>query len=392
MPGSKLPRLAAVTLLALLAVCGDGPTKPDPVERTWVSVTAGRAHTCGILSDGTGYCWGEDLYGQLGTLVASSGPAPIQGGRAWSVLTAGSFMTCGITNQKETYCWGRVSGLSGSTLAPHRVEGDPGFHTLRAGGSHVCGLTADGAGYCWGDNFRGQLGIGLVDGMGWGNRTAPTPVAGGHRFAVIAPGDEYTCALTTGSEVYCWGSGSTDGRLSTPESAGVELMPSSLASGGANTRRHGCGHVGETLYCWGFNASGQLGGGFVSDLHSGYQSPPVPVSMPAGVSLGLVSAGGGRTDPGYSGHTCALAAGGAAYCWGDNRVGQLGDGTAIDRGSPVAVHGNHRFVHLSAGDHHTCGVTAEGVLLCWGDGRGGQLGAGGAGRTRVPPVVVPVPR
>jgi uncharacterized protein YjdB len=74
-------------------------------------------------------------------------------------------------------------------------------------------------------------------------------------------------------------------------------------------------------------------------------------------------------------HTCGLA-GGKAFCWGRGKEGQLGDGSGTDRKKPVAVQGGKLFVALSAGGNHTCAVTAAGQAYCWGDGFSGQLGYG----------------
>ncbi|MGH7516172.1 MAG: Ig-like domain-containing protein [Gemmatimonadales bacterium] len=82
------------------------------------------------------------------------------------------------------------------------------------------------------------------------------------------------------------------------------------------------------------------------------------------------------------GHTCGITFAGAAYCWGDNDRGQLGDGTTADRTRPVPVAGGLVFATLRAGNRHTCGVTA-GAAYCWGDNSIGQLGDGTTtGRTR----------
>ncbi len=74
-------------------------------------------------------------------------------------------------------------------------------------------------------------------------------------------------------------------------------------------------------------------------------------------------------------HTCGLA-GGRAWCWGRNKDGQLGDGSGTDRRRPVAVKGGRTFVALAAGGKHTCGLTSSGQAFCWGDGFSGQLGYG----------------
>src|SRR5207302_1183116 len=67
-----------------------------------------------------------------------------------------------------------------------------------------------------------------------------------------------------------------------------------------------------------------------------------------------------------------------AYCWGDNRFGQLGvgDGSAVPRTPlPVAVAGTLSFRAVSAGDSHSCGVTTGNTAYCWGENTG-PLGDG----------------
>jgi len=78
-------------------------------------------------------------------------------------------------------------------------------------------------------------------------------------------------------------------------------------------------------------------------------------------------------------HTCAIALGGAAYCWGYGRFGQLGNGDTGSSPVPVPVAGDHRFVSVTAGRFHTCGLTADSAAFCWGGNWVGQIGTDSLG-------------
>jgi alpha-tubulin suppressor-like RCC1 family protein len=86
-------------------------------------------------------------------------------------------------------------------------------------------------------------------------------------------------------------------------------------------------------------------------------------------------------------HACALTNYGAAYCWGVNNGGQLADGTNVSRSSPVAVTGGLFFVAISAGSDHTCALTAQGRVYCWGVGSFGRLGDGTTSNRGAPTLV-----
>lgn len=160
-------------------------------------------------------------------------------------------------------------------------------------------------------------------------------------------------------------------------------------------RRFGCALVEDAaqttrdlgaVYCWGANQHGQLGiGGF------GDRSTPQRISF-----AGLLGGSASDADPARRAHevlalgdehACALDADGAAWCWGDNFNGQIGDGTNTDRPTPVEVTGVPPFQALTAGEEFTCGLTSQGAVWCWGDGSDGQLGNGSTA-SRTTPVQV----
>jgi alpha-tubulin suppressor-like RCC1 family protein len=82
-----------------------------------------------------------------------------------------------------------------------------------------------------------------------------------------------------------------------------------------------------------------------------------------------------------------LTSTGAAYCWGRNLDGELGNGSRDNGGVPIAVNTQLRFTHISAGTTHTCGMSTMGEAYCWGRNETGQLGVG-SGRDRLIPASV----
>ena len=205
-------------------------------------------------------------------------------------------------------------------------NGTLAFASVNAGGLHACSVTAGGDAYCWGFGGSGRLGNGATS-----SSSVPVPVSGGLAFSSVSAGGSHTCGLTT---------------------------------------------VGGGVHCWGGNSDGQLGNASFTD-----RVVPAPIVAPAGVTFASVSAG--------RDHTCAVSTTGAAYCWGENFDGQLGDLTATNRNTPVLVTGLHTFGSVSAGGNHTCGVTTTNVARCWGKGVSGQIGDNSFSITdRTSPVLV----
>jgi alpha-tubulin suppressor-like RCC1 family protein len=91
--------------------------------------------------------------------------------------------------------------------------------------------------------------------------------------------------------------------------------------------------------------------------------------------VGLPTASATAIASGYT-HTCALRIEGTVACWGNNAAGQLGDGTATDSLTPVAVTDITGAVSVAAGESHTCAVRSDATVACWGGNDYWQLGNG----------------
>ncbi len=359
---------------------GDGLICGLPVvPLSFTDVGAGYTHSCALTAAGTAYCWGFNQSGQLGDGTTAPrltpGAVHMPAGKTFASIAVGGAHSCGLTTAGEAYCWGENNsyGQVGDGTLINRSEPVPVqsgivvFASITAGGAHTCGLTASGQAYCWGYNFNGQLGDNSTT-----NRSTPVQVAQpeGVTFDRITAGGSHTCALTPANVAYCWGwddFGQLGDGATADQSAPVAVQArgvtfATLSAGGAHT----CGKTptGDS-YCWGGNIHGELGNGTNDN-----SSTPVQVLLPSGVTS-LTPRGGGN-------HTCGLTDQSAAYCWGFNDQGQVGDGTTINRNSAaqVSMPAGVIFASMSPGLYFSCALTPTGAAYCWGDNRQGQLGDG----------------
>lgn len=182
----------ATSLQADLVIAQDAPpgareitvTTPggtsDPI--TFTELAPGLSHTCGIATDGSGWCWGSGTLGTgPDTNSQSLTPVPVGGGHEFASITIGNSTSCGIATDGAALCW--VSGTSGrlgngsTNPSPTPTEVFGGHTFTEISGSHngaFCALTMEGQILCWGSGSNYRLGNGSLD-----NRTIPTP--GGRR-------------------------------------------------------------------------------------------------------------------------------------------------------------------------------------------------------------------
>ena len=351
------------------------------------SLGPGVGHTCGVLASGVAYCWGFNGGGQGGNgtqVPQDSFPVVVAGGLRFTSVSAGTDHTCGVEQSGAAYCWGfNLYGRLGDgtvtsvQTTPGAVSGGLAFTAVQAGDAHSCGLTTGSLAYCWGDDSFGELGTGATSTT---PQTAPVQVTGGLTFAsvtVSAGSGRQTCGLAAAGKAYCWGlnaSGqlgdSTATTAATPVPVAGGLTFASLSAGTGHT----CGvTIAGSAYCWGLNAAGQLGDGTTTDRH-------VPTAVSGGLSFASVSAG--------DSHSCGVTTNGAAYCWGANDWGQLGNGSTNESHAPTSVAGGLTFTSVISRGFHACGIASGGLAYCWGVNLHGMLGNGSTVEAHTPVLVV----
>ena len=185
------------------------PSSPSPVavagSHQFVQISAGDHHTCAVTVTQQAYCWGDNVYGQLGdsTQQPRDIPAAVAGGVSFTQVSTALSYTCGVSVDHRLYCWGLgPAGTGAYSLIPSEVSGAGSleFVAVSTGYRHACALTADSLAYCWGENAKGGVGDG-----GNGPVFAPTLVVGDLHFLEVSVGNEHTCGVTTDHAMYCWG-------------------------------------------------------------------------------------------------------------------------------------------------------------------------------------------
>jgi alpha-tubulin suppressor-like RCC1 family protein len=357
----------------------EGPaTKTDALATTsgtsgipFLQVAAGTQSTCGVRTDGSLWCWGDNTYGQLRLSGSSSRLTPSQLlGASSQHVACGQTHCCGLRTDGTLSCWGyNGSGQLGSTPVAQpgqQVDVAGAWLEVATGSYQSCGIKSDFTLWCWGDNTNGQLGNGGADTAG-----QPTQVAG-DGWKQVSSGYLHTCAVKQGGTLWCWG---LNANLQLGD-AQYHPSPSQVAGSDwlqvATGLYHTCAtRTDGSLLCWGGNISGQLGNAGV---------PVDPTGATSKTADPVLVAGTWSTIAAGQSHTCGIQPDKSLWCWGDNTKGQLGDNTLLAKSEPnqVVVAGQ-TWEQVAAGAEHTCAMATGGAVWCWGANLGGQLGLGSSG-------------
>ena len=402
---------AAPSPTATTTVTAPAATPTPHAAARSATIAAGYDHTCVILA-GEVLCWGGQPYNYPSRTIPLSEPAPVAGLNGVTSIAAGASNSCAVA-QSTLRCWGSnqrgelgIGRTSWWEPEPQPVNGiTAGVAMVSVGTGHACAIDMQGAVWCWGDGQGGELGTGPL-GPG-AIKESPVRVEAlkrpaidiavggwsGSNFGCYVFGCAHSCAVTDDGGVECWGdngygelgasSTSTCEHKSSgpPMTAPFPCSPTPVRVEGlhgaalsvAVGNQFTCAVTsGGNVECWGINDSGQLGARMTqvcaAEPAAPCSSAPVVVN---GVGAPVSSLALGRA------HACALTESGGVKCWGDNYIGQLGDGTNTGSSVPRDVVGlQSSVVAIAAGGDHTCALMASGGVRCWGGNYSGELGDG----------------
>jgi alpha-tubulin suppressor-like RCC1 family protein len=295
----------------------------------WKFVDTNYLSTAAIKTDGTLWTWGWNSLGQIGTgehspnatILATISPVQtICGGNDWKTVSVGSEHVAAIKTDGTLWMWGgNTESQLGDGTSNHKsspvqtLAGGSNWLSVSAGVNQTAAIKTDGSLWVWGWNPSGMLGIGTII-----NASVPTQIAG-YDWRQAASGVCNTAAIKT------------DG----------------------------------SLWIWGFNFYGECGIG---------ESVTTTISFPV-----QTVCGGNDWKKICMGHmnTAAIKTDGTLWGWGYNFNGVLGDGTDIDKSSPVqTIAGGNDWRDVQYSNYSMSAIKNDGSLWVWGDDMCGQLGTG----------------
>jgi alpha-tubulin suppressor-like RCC1 family protein len=334
--------------------------------------------------------WGNNQTGELGdgTNVNRTTPVAMVGVTSPTIMSVGEVHGLAVQSG-QLVAWGHNksgqlgNGTNNDANTPMPVAGLSNVVSVAAGNAFSIAVLADGSVKAWGNNQSGQLGNGNAP----NDTNTPVDVSGlGPSSGVVAvsAGDAHVLALKSDGSVWAWGNNQTgelgDGSAPTDHDTPVAvsgLGPGSgvvaIASGGSFSLAL---KADGSVFAWGNNQSGQLGDG------------TAPTDQPTPVPVKNLGPGGAVRIAAGSTTSYALRSDGTVLAWGNNGVGELGDGNAPqDKHTPQPIPGLGNVVAIAAGSEHALALLGDGTVMAWGDNALGQIGDGTTDR-RLTPVKV----
>lgn len=308
------------------------------------------------------------------TAPTVTGPTDGEGGSAsgvWKLEDVGYYEEEGGWPKRELprelYSWGTNTngqlgineGTTAARSSPTQVGALTNWNTISGGVDFAVAVKKNGQMWSWGENGNGQLGLGdVVD------RSSPVQIGALTNWSQPSAARQACLAIKTDGTLWFWGANAwgqkgdstTTGNTSSPVQVGsdtnwsaVSLFSNSVVAIKTN---------GE-IYSWGLNSNGGLGHNDVV-----HRSSPVQIG-----SLNTWSKVSGGNN-----YCLAIKTDGSLWGWGFQQFfGNVGDGTKINRSSPVQIGSLTNWSSVDT-SRFSAAVKTDGTLWTWGQSDDGQLG------------------
>ena len=282
---------------------------------------------------------------------------------------------CAVTTVKDgddSYLGAISSSTSNLTFSDLLAHGP--WKSVSVGWGSTCAIKkSDETLYCWGQNDYGQIAKTVVS----ANTVNATPqlVSGiPGRVTQVSIGAKFTCAVNSLSNLYCWGKNAS-GQLGNNSTTST-TSPESVTTLSRNVKSVSAGNnstcaltLDGKVYCWGDGLNGKLGNGSTN-------SSLIPIQV-TGMSSGATQIS--ASDD----HVCAIQSGGVK-CWGNGLTGALGNGLANESYIPVAVSGlTSGVTKITSGYQQSCALKGS-TTYCWGYNQYGTIGDGTTSQRNTP--------
>ena len=342
------------------------PVQITAGSNSFTQVSSNYSYLLAIDSLGKLFGVGENSNGQLGDNSSIRRSSSVQiGNSSWSLVNTGLNSSYGIDVNNKLYAW----GLGNAGQIPTAVNTSIQWSEVASSESHNLAISSNGNLYAWGIGTNGELGLGDTI-----TRSSPTLVDSGSWVFVHAAGTR-SYAIRSDGRLYAWGQntgGTLGDNTAVSKSSPVQVPGSWTAVATGTTHTVGIKSDGS-VWSWGRNLAGQLG----INSTGLPASSPVAVSMPVGVSATMVKVGADQT--------LVLTTTNTLYTWGKTNNG-IGLNDTQDRSSPTQL-GSNVWAFIAARANAGYGITIAGELYGWGFNTAGDLGDGTA-ITKSSPVLV----
>ena len=340
----------------------------------YTQISGGSSNVLALDSEGNLWTWGYNYHGQLGNGLSGTNanvlvPTKITNGIKYTQISAGIHCLA-LDNEGNIWSWGYNSdgqlgnGLEGEdVLIPTKVTNGTKYIQIEVGyGRNSLALDSEGNIWSWGDNGDGELG----NGKRKENVLIPTKVTSGKKYVQISTGNGTSLALDEEGNI--WGCGENDyGQLGLEQTAmywtQTTVKLNKISTNGEDSA--GLDEKGN-IWTWGSSSGGQLGNG------SKGEDVLVQTKVTDGIEYVQVSVG--------EHYMIALDNEGNIWSWGNNREGQLGNGSKGENVLvPTKITNGIKYTQISAGDKHSLALDNEGNIWSWGYNYDGELGNGSSG-------------